>query len=95
MAASDSTVAAEEGRFAIHYVIGDEITILLNEMGEAEKMEVVGQTRGIHLEPLGGDSQPADTVAVPDTASVRRGGQSSGSGGSRRSGGLGGKRPGP
>jgi len=77
MAASDSIVAEEPGQFAIHYVVGDEITILLNPQGEAEKMEVVGETRGIHLEPLGRralgiDSLAVDTLLVPDTSAVRR-----------------------
>ena len=84
MAASDSTVAEEPGQFAIHYVVGDQITILLNPEGEAEKMEVEGQTRGIHLEPLGlralgADSLAVDTLLVPDTLAVRR--QGGGAGG--------------
>jgi len=83
MAASDSIVAEEPGQFAIHYVVGDEITVLLNPEGEAEKMEVVGQTRGIHLEPLGrkalgADSVAVDTLLVPDTSAVRRPGGGSG-----------------
>ena len=65
MAASDSAIVAEGGRFAVHYVVGDAITILLNEDGEAERMEVMGQTRGIHLEPVKRGGLPADTVAVP------------------------------
>jgi hypothetical protein len=69
MAPSDSTVAEEPGRFAVHYVTGEEITILLNEEGEAEHMEVVGQTRGIHLEPLA-QAAMADSLAPPDTAAV-------------------------
>ncbi len=76
MAPSDSAVVAAGGRFAVHYVVGDAITILLNEEGEAERMEVMGQTRGIHLEPLMREGRPGDTIAVPDTAGVagRRGG---------------------
>jgi hypothetical protein len=70
MAPSDSVVAEEDGRLAVHYVVGDEITILLNEAGEAEKMEVVGQTRGIHLEPIAGAAPVPDTSAVPDTVAV-------------------------
>jgi hypothetical protein len=70
MAASDSTIVAEGGRFAVHYVVGDAITILLNEDGEAERMEVMGQTRGIHLEPVKGGRLPADTLVVPDTSGV-------------------------
>jgi hypothetical protein len=78
MAASDSTVVAEGGQFAIHYVVGDEITILLNEEGEAERMEVIGQTRGIHLEPVALRGEAVDSVAVPDTSGVIRGGQGPG-----------------
>ena len=78
MAASDSTVVAEGGQFAIHYVVGDEITILLNEEGEAERMEVIGQTRGIHLEPVALRGEAVDSVAVPDTSGVNRGGQGPG-----------------
>ena len=78
MAPSDSTLAAEGNQRAIHYVIGDEITIVLNAEGEAEHMEVIGQTRGIHLEPLPRRGEPVDTMVVPDTASVRGGGGGSG-----------------
>ena len=74
MVASDSTVVAEGSRFAIHYVIGDEIAILLNQEGEAERMEVIGQTRGIHLEPIVGRGEAVDSVAVPDTSGISRGG---------------------
>ncbi len=70
MAPSDSTLAAEGGHFAIHYVVGDEITILLNAAGEAEKMEVTGQTRGIHLEPTGVEPPVADSLSLPDTVVV-------------------------
>ncbi len=69
--ASDSTVVAEESRPAIHYVIGQEITILMSE-GEVERMEVTGATMGIHGEPVLRRNRP-DTV--PDTTGVaRRGG---------------------
>ena len=67
MAPSDSTVAKEPGRLAIHYVVGSEITIRLNEEGEAEQMEVTGQTRGIHLEPVQRGDEPGDTLSPPDT----------------------------
>jgi lipopolysaccharide export system protein LptA len=70
MAPSDSVAAEEPGRFAVHYVIGEVITILLNEAGEAEHMEVVGQTRGIHLEPLSQGRIVVDSTAVPDTATI-------------------------
>jgi lipopolysaccharide export system protein LptA len=69
MAPSDSTLAEDPGRFAIHYVVGDQITIILNEEGEAERMEVEGQTRGIHLEPIPGASGVPDTLLGPDTLS--------------------------
>jgi len=70
MAPSDSVVAEEPGRVAIHYVVGDEITITLNSEGEAERMEVKGQTRGIHLEPIRGAGVKKDTLSVPDTSQV-------------------------
>jgi len=75
MAASDSTVTEP----AIHYVIGDEITITFTD-GEVERMEVTGATRGIHLEPVpppkrgggdgsgtggGGDPEPGDDGTRP------------------------------
>ncbi|MFC1662066.1 hypothetical protein ACFL3S_11565 [Gemmatimonadota bacterium] len=66
MEPSDSTVVAEDGRLAVHYVVGDEITLSFSE-GEVERMEVSGATRGVHLEPLprrreGGVS--GDTVSI-------------------------------
>lgn len=52
MSPSDSSQAdQEESRQAIHYVVGDEITILM-AAGEVDRMEVKGATRGIHLEPM-------------------------------------------
>jgi lipopolysaccharide export system protein LptA len=73
LAATDSAVAEEEGRLAIHYVIGDEITILMSE-GEVDRMEVTGTTRGIHLEPVA--TRRRDIP--PDTTAVQRGGASGG-----------------
>jgi lipopolysaccharide export system protein LptA len=70
MAPSDSTLVEEGNLFAIHYVVGDEITVLLNEAGEAEKMEVKGETRGIHLEPVGRGGVVVDSTVVPDTMIV-------------------------
>ena len=64
---TDSTAAVEDGRLAIHYVTGDEITIYMNE-GEVDRMEVAGMTRGIHLEPVAGRIRvipPDTTVALP------------------------------
>lgn len=64
----DSTAHAGIDPPAVHYVVGSEITIHMNE-GEVEEMEVTGQTRGVHLEPLG---QPATAdAAAPDSSSVR------------------------
>jgi hypothetical protein len=78
---SDSTLAGEENRLAIHYVIGDEITILMTE-GEVDRMEVKGSTRGIHLEPVkaqgrrgGGVNQEralTSSPPVPPDTSVTR-----------------------
>ena len=56
---SDTTARPGEDPPAVHYVLGDEITILMAE-GEVDRMEVVGQTRGVHLEPV-------LVVAVPDS----------------------------
>ena len=36
---------------AVHYVVGDRITIVMRN-GEVDRLEVVGQTTGVHLEPL-------------------------------------------
>jgi hypothetical protein len=77
MPPQDSAAQAGVDMPAVHYVLGDEITIHMRE-GEVEAMEVVGQTRGVHLEPLGPagaavDSIPADSIA-PDSAGVGAGG---------------------
>jgi lipopolysaccharide export system protein LptA len=76
LAPSDSTLAeGEEGddRLAVHYVTGAEITILMEE-GEVDRMEVVGPTKGLHLEPVARRAPPPDTSAggeavPPDSAS--------------------------
>jgi hypothetical protein len=61
----DSAAVAGIDPPAVHYVMGDEITLILED-GEVQAMEVKGQTRGVHLEPLGAepDSLAADTAAV-------------------------------
>jgi lipopolysaccharide export system protein LptA len=73
MTPSDTTGAPAAGRLALHYVTGAEITIRMQD-GEITSMEVSGQTRGYHLEPLAvpalpdslpPDSAVADTVALP------------------------------
>jgi hypothetical protein len=81
MAASDSTAEEADRRQAIHYVVGDEITILMSE-GEVDHMEVMGATRGIHLEPVastergglaeGQTALPTPPVTPPDTVAVPR-----------------------
>ena len=57
---------------AIHYVTGDEITIIMDE-GEADRLEVQGRTRGLHLEPLplsNPDSLAVDSTIAIDTMTV-------------------------
>lgn len=48
---SDPSAVAGVDPPAIHYVVGDRITIVMRD-GEVERMEVVGSTTGVHLEPL-------------------------------------------
>jgi lipopolysaccharide export system protein LptA len=80
MAATDSTVTEEEvQRMAIHYVVGEEITIHMSE-GGVDHMEVSGATQGIHLEPIGpggagvpgerGTPPPTPPQTRPDTSAV-------------------------
>jgi len=67
IAPTDSTLVEEDdNRLAIHYVIGDEITIVMRG-GEVDRMEVAGNTRGIHLEPVAIRRQttPPDTTGIP------------------------------
>jgi hypothetical protein len=67
IAPTDSTlVEQDDRRLAIHYVIGDEITIVMKG-GEVDRMEVAGNTRGVHLEPvaLGRETTPPDTTGIP------------------------------
>ena len=64
----DSTARPGVDLPAVHYVLGDEITIHMSE-GEVQAMEVVGQTRGVHLEPLRRAAATGDT-AVADTSGV-------------------------
>jgi hypothetical protein len=67
--ASDTAGPGRAGPPALHYVLGQEIAIVMRE-GEVERMEVVGQTRGVHLEPLRPPAARADSTAVRDTAAV-------------------------
>ncbi|NNF12860.1 MAG: hypothetical protein HKN72_06550 [Gemmatimonadetes bacterium] len=79
---NDSTYRAGTHPPAVHYVVGQEIRIRL-ESGGVEGMQVTGQTRGVHMEPLRRspvadsarimipDSAAAgDTTAVRDTAAI-------------------------
>jgi lipopolysaccharide export system protein LptA len=56
---------------AVHYVVGNEITLIM-ENGEVRTMDVVGQTSGVHLEPLRitRDSLPDSAAAASDSASA-------------------------
>lgn len=63
----DSTAVAGVDLPAVHYVVGDEITIYM-EAGEVSEMKVLGQTRGVHLEPL----RRTDDGVVPDSTSLGR-----------------------
>jgi lipopolysaccharide export system protein LptA len=63
---SDTTARAGVDPPALHYVVGDRITITMSG-GDVDDLHVVGQTRGVHLEPLSpraaGDTLAADTLA--------------------------------
>ncbi len=73
---ADSVVVPGKDPPAVHYVMGDAITLVMRD-GEVARMEVTGQTRGLHLEPLRpradslADTTPVDSgrVAV-DTSRV-------------------------
>ena len=75
----DSAAVAGVDPPAVHYVMGDEITLII-EGGEVQAMEVTGQTRGVHLEPLGAepdslpDLVPDSVPAVPAAADTAAGG---------------------
>lgn len=69
---TDSSAQAGIDPPALHYVVGDEITIHM-DAGELESMEVVGQSEGLHLEPLSGaqDAAASDSIGIPtDSTSV-------------------------
>ena len=53
-------VEGEEVRLAVHYVKGQLITILMAN-GEVSRMEVEGQTEGVHLEPIRRTAPPSTT----------------------------------
>jgi len=67
---SDTTARIGVDPPAVHYVVGDEIRIEMEE-GEVRGMQVKGQTRGVHLEPLrravpppAQDSLATDTLGI-------------------------------
>lgn len=68
---TDTTKEAGVDPPAIHYVTGQEILIVLAD-GEVDHMDVKGQTRGFHLEPLKlpsvDDSLAVDSLAVDSLA---------------------------
>ena len=57
MVPSDPGSRPGEDPPAVHYVVGDRITIVMRD-GEVDHMEVEGGTSGIHLEPLRPGPQP-------------------------------------
>jgi lipopolysaccharide export system protein LptA len=72
---SDGEARAGVDPPSVHYVIGDQITLLMSA-GDVEHMEVIGQTRGVHLEPFPvtqradpassvSPQQGADSIPVP------------------------------
>jgi len=61
---SDSTAQPEdEVAPAVHYVVGDQITIEMSD-GRIEGMQVVGRTQGVHFEPLSRSSTPIDSTGT-------------------------------
>ena len=71
---ADSAAVAGLDPPAIHYVVGDEITIMMRS-GEVDHMNVLGQTHGVHLEPLpvaqAVDSLATDSAVAADTTAAR------------------------
>ena len=58
---------------AVHYVVGSEIRIEMRDR-QVESMEVIGQTAGVHLDPLQRrpppDTLQTDTTAIFDTLTL-------------------------
>ncbi|MDH3270893.1 MAG: hypothetical protein OEN56_06150 [Gemmatimonadota bacterium] len=69
LAPGDSTFRAGRDAPAVHYVQGSEIRIRLAD-GEVRSMQVAGQTRGVHLEPLRSGSAADSIDASADTLAV-------------------------
>jgi hypothetical protein len=66
---SDSTAVPGTDPPALHYVVGSEITITMAD-GQVDQMQVVGQTRGVHLEPVARRATPPDSTVAPDSVGV-------------------------
>jgi lipopolysaccharide export system protein LptA len=68
---SDTTARPGTDPPAVHYVVGDEITIEM-EGGEVADIRIVGATRGVLLEPLARRAESADSPAAPpaDTSAM-------------------------
>ena len=67
LAPNDSSAVTGTDPPAVHYVTGTEIRIDM-DAGQVSGMQVVGQTRGVHLEPLLRLPPAADTTLVmPDS----------------------------
>ena len=73
---ADSTARAGRDAPAVHYVLADEIVVVMSA-GEVDRMEVEGLQRGVHLEPMRARPAASDTAAVqgggtpPDTGAVQ------------------------
>jgi hypothetical protein len=66
---SDSTAVPGTDPPALHYVVGSEITITMAD-GQVDQMQVVGQTRGVHLEPVARRATSPDSTVAPDSVGV-------------------------
>lgn len=67
---NDTTARPGTDPPAVHYVTGAEIRIVMAG-GQVSRMKVIGQTRGIHLEPLARRAAPADSAAAGDSIRAR------------------------
>ena len=62
---SDTTAVPGTDAPAVHYLLGDQITILMDG-DEVDGMEVIGQTQGVHLEPV-----PVVADSLSDSLAVK------------------------
>ena len=67
MAPNDSARAGGEKRPAIHYVTATAISLEMNG-GEVSRMDVQGETDGVHAEPAKGPAPAAAASTRPSTA---------------------------